>query len=491
MDFDKSPSQALAQEEAEVMSIFEKHSGLYTDHYELTMAQGYFLNNMQDIPACFDYFYRENPYQNGYAIFAGLWDLLEILEGFRYDEEDCSFLEARGFAPQFLDFLKKFEFRADIYAPEEGEVVFPFEPLVRVEGNIIESQIIETVVLNILNFETLIATKAARIRHAAGDKLIIDFGLRRAHGLGGIHASKAAMLGGANSTSNVYSAFLFSLISTGTQAHSWIQAYDDEISAFRDFAKAFPKRCVLLVDTYNTLRSGMPNAIIVAGEMESRGDRLFGVRIDSGDLAYLSKKARLMLDEAGLHYVKIVASNKLDEHVIKSLLEQGSPIDVFGVGTRLVTGQPDGALDGVYKLSMSMRKPRLKISENPEKIILPGRKNVFRCTDENGHFYADCIALEEEDEIDVMYHPHHVGKSTAISPCSKERLLRKVMAKGKIIIGKKKIDEMAAFVQARLRQLPEEHKRFENPHIYKVGISKRLMDLRSMLVDDIRRKYAS
>jgi nicotinate phosphoribosyltransferase len=473
------------------MGLLEKHTGLYTDHYELTMAQGYFFNNMKDIPACFDYFFRKNPFCGGYAIFTGLWDLLEILEGLRYDDEDCNFLKSIGFAPEFVDFLKKFEFRADIYAPKEGEVVFPFEPVVRVEGNIIESQIIETLVLNILNFETLIATKAARIRHAAGDKLVIDFGLRRAHGLGGILASKAAVLGGANSTSNLYSAFLFGLTSTGTQAHSWIQAYDDEISAFRDFAKAFPGRCVLLVDTYNTLRSGMPNAIMVAKEMEARGDRLFGVRIDSGDLAYLSKKAREMLDEAGLPYVKIVASNKLDEYVIKSLLEQGSPIDAFGVGTSLVTGHADGALDGVYKLSMSNNKPRLKISENPEKIILPGRKNVSRCTDENGQFYADCIALDDEDNIDVIYHPHQPEKSSLVSVYKKERLLQKVMDKGRIIIDGEKPEQIAAYVQARLRQLPEEHKRFENPHIYKVGISNRVMDLRSVLVDDIRRKYSS
>ncbi|HUI44436.1 MAG TPA: nicotinate phosphoribosyltransferase [Nitrospirota bacterium] len=469
----------------------EKHTGLYTDHYELTMAQGYFFNGMKDIPACFDYFYRENPFRGGYAIFAGLRDLLEILEGLRFDDEDCNYLRSIGFDPAFVAFLKNFEFRADIYAPEEGEVVFPFEPVVRVEGNIIESQIIETMVLNILNFETLIATKAARIRRAAGDKLVIDFGLRRAHGLGGILASKAAVLGGANSTSNVYSAFQFNLASTGTQAHSWIQAYDDEITAFRDFAKAFPRRCVLLVDTYNTLKSGVPNAITVAGEMEARGDKLFGVRIDSGDLAYLSKKARKMLDEAGLQYVKIVVSNKLDEHVIKSLLEQGSPIDAFGVGTKLVTGHPDGALDGVYKLSMSNNKPRLKISENPEKIILPGRKNVFRYTDENGQFYADCIALDEEDEIDIIYHPHQPAKSSVVSAYKKERLLRKVMDKGTIIIERKKPEEIAASVQARLRHLPDEHKRFENPHTYKVGISKRVMHLRSMLVDEIKRKYTS
>lgn len=470
------------------MTLLDKHSGLYTDHYELTMAQGYFLNNMKDIPACFDYFYRKNPFQGGYAIFAGLGDLLEILEHLRFEHEDRSYLKTLGFVPEFINFLNNFEFKADVYAPEEGEVVFPFEPVVRVEGNIIETQIIETLVLNILNFETLIATKAARIRRAAGNRLVIDFGLRRAHGLGGIQASKAAVLGGANSTSNVYSAFLFGLVSTGTQAHSWIQAYDDELTAFRDFAATFPGRCTLLVDTYNTLKSGIPNAITVAKEMETRGAKLSGVRLDSGDLAYLSKKARKMLDDAGLGYVKIVASNKLDEYVIKSLLEQGSPIDAFGVGTRLVTGHSDGALDGVYKLTMSNNKPRLKISENPEKIILPGRKNIFRCTDENG-FYADCIGLDDEDDIEAIYHPHQPEISGSVRGYKKEKLLRKVMDKGKIITEKKKPEEIAAYVQARLGHLPEEHKRFENPHIYKVGITKRVMDLRSVLIDAIRKRY--
>ena len=292
--------------------------------------------------------------------------------------------------------LKAFDFKADIYAPEEGEVVFPYEPVVRVEGNIIETQIIETMLLNILNFESLIATKASRIRHAAGDRLVIDFGLRRAQGLGGVLASKAAVIGGVNSTSNVYSAFMFGLVSAGTQAHSWIQSYDDEITAFRDFARAFPKNCVFLVDTYDTLKSGIPNAITVAREMEAQGEKLFGVRLDSGDLAYLSKSARKMLDDSGLHYVKIVTSNQLDEYLIKSLLEQGAPVDAFGVGTKLVTGLDDAALDGVYKLAMSGSKPRLKISESPEKIILPGIKNVFRCIDDNGKFYADCIVLADE-----------------------------------------------------------------------------------------------
>jgi nicotinate phosphoribosyltransferase len=476
--------------EPQSMALLEKHAGLYTDHYELTMAQGYFLNARKDVPACFDYFFRTNPFGNGYAVFAGLRDLLEILEHLRFDDEDRSYLRAIGFASDFLDFLEGFELRADIYAPDEGEVVFPFEPVVRVEGTIIEAQIIETLVLNILNFETLIATKAARLRMAAGDRIVMDFGLRRAQGLGGILASKAAVLGGANSTSNVYSAFLFGLTSTGTQAHSWIQAYDDELTAFRDFARAFPGRCVLLVDTYDTLRSGMPNAITTAREMEKRGEKLLGVRLDSGDLAYLSKRARSMLDEAGLGYVKIVVSNKLDEYVIKSLIEQGAPVDAFGVGTKLVTGQSDAALDGVYKLSMSDGKPRLKISEDPEKIILPGRKNVFRCTDESGLFRADCIALESEEDVQVIYHPHHPEKKISAGAYKQERILRKVMERGKMIMERKGPQEIAAFVKTRLRQLPDEHKRFENPHVYKVGISKKLMDLRSVLVGEIRRKYA-
>src|SRR5208282_1892995 len=373
------------------MTILNKHAGLYTDHYELTMAQGYFFNNKKNTPACFDYFFRKNPFEGGSVIFAGLIDLLEVLETLRFDDEDCKYLRSIGFAAEFVEYLKGFEFRADIYAPEEGEVVFPYEPVVRVEGNIIETQIIETILLNMLNFESLIATKAARIRRAAGDRLVIDFGLRRAQGLGGIHATRAAVIGGANSTSNVYSAFMFDLVSAGTQAHSWIQSYDDELAAFRDFAKSFPQRCVFLVDTYDTLKSGIPNAVTVAREMEARGEKLSGIRLDSGDLAYLSKKARKMLDDAGLNYVKIMASNQLDEYLIKSLLEQGAPIDAFGVGTKLVTGGNDAALDGVYKLTMCGSRSRLKISENPEKISLPGIKDVFRCVDERGMFYADCV----------------------------------------------------------------------------------------------------
>lgn len=464
------------------MAFLERHAGLYTDHYELAMAQGYFANAMHKVPACFDYFYRQNPFQGGYAVFAGLRDLLEVLERIRFDPEDLGYLNSIGFSREFVDHLGSFTFRAAVHAPEEGDVIFPYEPVVRVEGGLLECQLVETLVLNVLNFATLVATKAARIRHAAGDRVVADFGLRRAQGPAGILASRAAVIGGVNSTSNVYSAFTYGLTSTGTQAHSWIQAHNDELTAFRAFARAFPERCILLVDTYDTLRSGLPHAITVGREMDARGERLYGIRLDSGDLAYLSKKARAMLDDAGLHGVRIIVSNQLDEHVIKSLIEQGSPVDGFGVGTRLVTGHPDGALDGVYKLSLSNEAPRLKLSETMEKISLPGRKKVFRCFDEAGLFSGDCIALDEEQQVDMMYHPHHPEMSRDLNTYRKEPLLRKVMDKGTVILESKTPEQIAGYCRTRLGQLPGEHQRFENPHVYKVGISRKLKDLRAELI---------
>ncbi|MGH2567747.1 MAG: nicotinate phosphoribosyltransferase, partial [Bacteroidota bacterium] len=326
----------------------KEHTALYTDFYQLTMAQGYFLTGKSETSAAFDYFFRENPFEGGYVVFAGLSDFLETLQDFRFAKDDLDYLAQVGLQEPFLRYLQQFQFRGTIHSVREGEVVFPVEPIVRVEGNIVETQIIETLLLNFLNFESLIATKAARIKFAAGSRRVVDFGLRRAQGLGGIFASKAAVLGGVEATSNLYTAYHWDLEVSGTQGHSWIQSFDDELSAFRKFAEIFPDRCVLLVDTYNSLRSGIPNAITVAKELESKGHRLVAIRLDSGDLAYLSKHARAMLDAAGLGYVKIVVSNQLDEYVIRSLLEQGAPVDVFGVGTHLVTGRNSPALDGVY-----------------------------------------------------------------------------------------------------------------------------------------------
>ncbi len=468
------------------MPILKNNTGLYVDFYELTMAQGYYLNGKIDLPAVFDYFFRFLPFGGGYVVFAGLMDLLEMLEHFRFDDDDCAYLESIGFHKEFTDYLRGFRHRLTIYAPREGEIVFPNEPVMRVEGNIIEAQIVETILLNMINFESLIATKAARIRYAAGDKLISDFGLRRAQGLAGIHGSRAAIIGGINSTSNVFSAKLFGLKATGTQAHSWIQAYGDELEAFRQFARIFPDRCILLVDTYNTLQSGIPNAITVAKEMEERGEQLRAIRLDSGDLAYLSKRARAMLDKAGLNYVKIVASNQLDEYIIRSLHTQEAPIDGYGIGTRLITGRGEAALDGVYKIAMIGDKPLMKISDNVEKMTLPGRKKVYRYINGEGIFNGDAVVLDQEEGVDWMYHPHKPDMCKRMDKMEREELTQKVMDCGEIVIKEESPYEIAKYLQKRMNMLSDEHKRFEFPHIYKVGISKQLMDLRSKMIREIK-----
>jgi nicotinate phosphoribosyltransferase len=333
----------------------------YTDQYEIAMGQGYFLAGRQAEYAVFDYFFRKNPFGGGYTVFAGLPDLLAVLENLRFDREDLDFLRAQEFHLDYLAYLKDFRFRGTLYAPPEGDLAFPTRPVLRVEGLLIETQIIETLLLNILNFQSLIATKASRIRHVAKDGVLIDFGLRRAQGLGGYHASRAAVVGGFDATSNARAARDFNLQPSGTMAHSYVQSHESELAAFRSFAAARPNDCVLLVDTYDTLQSGVPNAITVAREMEKKGQRLKAIRLDSGDLAYLAKRSRAMLDAAGLQEVKIAASNQLDEYVIRSLMSQGAPIDVFGVGTSLVIGRPDAALDGVYKMAAVDGRPVIKL----------------------------------------------------------------------------------------------------------------------------------
>jgi nicotinate phosphoribosyltransferase len=384
-----------------------------------------------------------------------------------------------------LQFLAGFRFRGTIYSVEEGEIVFPNEPIVRVEGTLIEAQLIETLLLNVLNFQSLVATKAFRIRQVSGDRVFSEFGLRRAQGTGGIMASRAAAIGGADSTSNVMAAALFNIPVSGTQAHSWIQSFDNEYEAFTAYAQVHGSNTILLVDTYNTLKSGMPNAIRVAHEMENNGDKLKGIRLDSGDLAYLSKKAREMLDREGLHYVKIVASNQLNEYVIKSLLsEQNAPIDAFGVGTELAAGKPDAALDGVYKLSAVNGSPRMKISENIEKVTLPGIKKLVRFSDSDGKFFRDGILLEEEkisDETSV-FHPVYPEKNTRVAGLKSENLLKAVYADSNSLIPDKNPSEIFGFLKERISCLPVEHLRFIRPHLYKVGISEGLLDLRAKLI---------
>ncbi|MFO8146394.1 MAG: nicotinate phosphoribosyltransferase [Bacteroidota bacterium] len=460
----------------------------YTDQYQLAMAQVYFQNGQRETTAVFDYFFRKLPFKNGYAIFAGLENLLEILEDLRFSDADINYLKKQEFSEEFIEYLRNFKFRGTIYSAREGDLVFPTRPVLQVEATMIEAQIIETMLLNILNFQTLIATKASRMRLVAGDRTLLDFGLRRAQGSGGYYASRAAIIGGFNGTSNVIAGKDFDIPVSGTMAHSFIQSYDDELKAFRAFAKGRPHDCVLLVDTYDTLKSGLPHAIKVGKEMEEKGEKLMGIRLDSGDLAYLAKESRKMLDNAGLEYVKIAASNQLDEFVIKSLLEQQAPIDVFGVGTNLVTGSPDGALDGVYKLAESNGKPRLKISESLSKVTIPHKKQVYRLSNSEGHMIgADAITMRDETRIDRIHDPMESLKSLAVEGSKMEALLHPVMKDGKRTEKSRSLEEISQFAKERLEALPAEYKRFFNPHIYKVGISSRLKEERENLLN----KYKS
>lgn len=460
-------------------------SGLYTDMYELSMAEAYFKQKMQNVPACFDYFFRKLPFAGGYVIFCGLGELLPVIETLHFNSDEIDWLHKQGFNKSFLSWLEAFRFKGMIHSMQEGEIVFPLEPLLQVEGGLAEVQLIETLLLNYLNFQSLIATKAARVRYAAGNRHLSELGLRRAQSLGGISASRAAIAGGFDSTSNMFASKKYDIKAVGTMAHSFIQSQENEITAFRKFAEAQPHNCTLLVDTYDTLKSGIPNAIKVAKKMKEKGQRLQAIRLDSGDLAYLSKRGRKMLDDAGFQDVQIVVSNQLDEYLIKSLLEQKAPIDSFGVGTSLATGQPDAALDGVYKLSEINGEPKIKLSENIQKVTLPGRKQAYRFTDENGFFVADAIALVKDPIPDKMIHPFDMEKNMQLDPELAHSLLNKVMENGRSLLEQYEPKDVAAFVQKRMQQLPEEHKRFNNPHIYKVGISKPLQQLRS----DLRKKY--
>lgn len=464
-----------------------KFTGTYTDLYQIAMGQAYFLNAYHQKSAVFDYFFRKIPFDGGYVVFAGLDILLEALEEFRFTYEEIEYLRSQGYREEYLKYLKNFKFRGSIYGCQEGEIVFPTEPILRIEGNLLETQLVETMLLNILNFQSLIATKAARIRSVAPKKIISEFGLRRAQGAGGLFASRAAVIGGADSTSNVLAGKMYGIPISGTMAHSFVQIFDDELTAFRTFARANPEACVLLVDTYNTLKSGVPNAIKVAKEMEKRGQRLLGIRLDSGDLSYFARKSRKLLDEAGLEYVKIAASNQLDEYVVRSLLQQNAPIDIFGVGTNLAIGKPQGALDGVYKLVMADHTARIKVSENIQKTTLPGKKQVFRLIAEDGSFYgADAVGLVDQEYPDKIIAPYDAHKSMQIQQISYEPLFIPLIQDGEIVYERKDLSSIKEYATTRLSLLPPEYKRFENPHAYKVGISPDIKKTR----DELFLKYS-
>lgn len=449
-----------------------KNTALLTDLYQLTMMQSYFDDGRINDTVSFDYFFRKIPYEGGYVVFAGLSELLNIISSLKFESDDLDYLKQTGFRKDFLKYLESFSFKGDLLSMEEGSIVFPDEPIVSVRGSLIECQLIETILLNTLNFNSLIATKALRIRIAAGDKILSDFGLRRSQGLGGIQASRASIIGGFDSTSNVLAAKEFGLKAVGTMAHSYIQSYDDELTAFKKFAESNPDNCTLLIDTYDTLKSGLPNAIKVAKEMDERGEKLKGVRLDSGDLLTLSKEVRKQLDSAGLGYVKIVASNQLDEYAITKLLEVDAPIDIFGVGTNLITGQPDAALDGVYKLSSINNRPSLKLSETEDKITLPGLKQVYRITDQTGFYLQDIIALENESPDEIM---------NGMENLKYEQMLKPVVRKGKVINHENDIENIKRNVLQNLQCLKPEQKIIDNPIHYKISLSNSLSKLQSEL----------
>jgi len=463
-------------------------SGLYTDFYELTMAQGYFYAGKKDIRATFDLYFRTNPFDGGYAVFAGLEDAAARVLGVRFSDDDIGYLAGLGFKKEFLSYLKDFRFTGDIDGFREGDMVFADDILLRITAPVIEGQILESMLLNIINFQTLIATKTMRIVSAARGRPVVDFGLRRAQGEASMAAARAAYIGGAIGTSNTLAAKQLGVPAIGTHAHSWIQSFESEYAAFKTYAGIYPDATTLLVDTYDTLSSGVPNAIRTAQEMEKSGHQLKAIRLDSGDMASLSRKARSMLDDAGLSSVKIVASNQLDEYLIESLLEQQAPIDMFGVGTKLICSFDQPALDGIYKLCEFGGAPTIKFSENQEKINNPGLKKTVRYVSGDGRFLIDGLLLDNEDEKvpAVLQHPTVAFKKTSPDGAGLDRVFFPVIRQGRMACAFPALADIRSFAQQRFGMLSDEHKRFIKPHTYRVGLSEKLCRLRQELIEKRR-----
>jgi nicotinate phosphoribosyltransferase len=464
---------------------------LFTDFYELTMAQGYWKLDREagsgEREAVFDVFFRHNPFAGGYSIFAGLEPLLYDLEDFSFGGEDVAYLESLGmFERGFLDYLSAFKFKCEVWAAPEGEVVFPQAPLLRVRGSIVEAQLVEGLVLNRLNFGSLIATKASRAYRASNYGKIMEFGLRRAQGPdGALGASRSAFIGGAMGTSNTLAGRLYGIPVMGTMAHSWIMAFPSELEAFDAYARMYPDTTAYLIDTFNTLDSGIKNAIASGKALAARGKR-FGVRLDSGDIDYLSREVRRALDAAGLQDAYIVVSNELDESIIEHLVADGAPVDSWGVGTRLVTGGAESAFPGVYKLAAVSRggrlEPTMKFSDNPEKSTNPGVKNVWRLWGDDGLALADLMALEGEEpkagEDVILNHPSADWRRLRVCPAEARPLLSKVMEGGKACADLPALADIRNGMRARLERFDPTYLRLLNPHIYKVSISSALRDLK-------------
>lgn len=468
---------------------------MMTDFYELTMANGYFESGKKDEICYFDVFFRTIPDKAGYAICAGLEQVIDYIQNLHFDEEDINFLRNKNcFSEEFLQYLSTFKFQGDIYAIPEGTPIFPNEPLLIIRGNAIEAQFIETFVLAEINHQTLIATKTNRIVRAANGRAISEFGARRAHGAeAAILGARAAYIGGCASTSNVQTDLTYNVPSGGTMAHSWIQMFGDEYEAFKQYCKIYPDNALLLVDTYDVIKSGVPNAIKAFNEiLLPMGKRPKGIRLDSGDIAYLSKKCRKMLDEAGFTDCKIFVSNSLDEYIIRDLLFQGAKIDAFGVGERLITSKSDPVFDGVYKLAAVEDDegniiPRIKISENVGKITTPHFKKVYRFYSKQSHkAEADLLSIYNE-ELDFtkpieLFDPMATWKRKILDDYEVEELLKPIFIQGKLVYNYPTIEEIRSYCHKQVESLWDEVTRFENPHNYYVDLTQKLWDVKQQLL---------
>lgn len=476
----------------------ERNLSMVMDFYEMTMSNGYFADQDHHAKVAFDVFYRKNPDQAGFSIFVGLEQIIEYIRNLHFDEDDIVYLrEQKLFSEEFLAYLKEFSFQGNVYAFPEGTVMYPNEPILTVIAPLIDAQLIETAILLEINHQSLIATKARRIVKAAKGRAVSDFGARRAHNMdAAVYGARAAYIGGAVGTATVLAGKMFQIPVSGTMAHSWVMYYRDEYTAFQKYAQTYPDAAVLLVDTYDVLGSGVPNAIRTAKEvLEPMGKRLKGIRLDSGDLAYLSKRARRMLDQAGLNDCKIIVSNSLDEYTITSILDQGGCIDSFGVGERLITSKSEPVFGAVYKIVAveedGVFQPRIKISENTEKITNPGLKKVYRIYDKQGNAIADLLAKADQ-VVDLSkpfryVDPMKPWKNRYFENCTAKELQVPVFENGRLVYKQPSMNEIAAYVRQQLdHEIWEEEQRFENPHNHYMDMTPELYEEKMNLLYEAR-----
>ena len=485
------------------MTQFDKRNlSMMMDFYEMTMSYGYFHQPNRDVRVAFDLFFRSVPDQGGYAIFAGLQHVIEFVENLSFSDADIAYFRKQNlFSEEFLDFLRGFRFRGDIYAMPEGTIIYPNEPLMTIVAPIIDAQLVETAILAQINHQSLVATKASRIVRAAEGRKVADFGARRAHNMdAATYGARAAYIGGIDMTATVSAGQQFNIPVSGTMAHSWVMFFEDEYTAFKKYAEIYPQATVLLVDTYDVLNSGIPNAIRIAHEvLAPQGHRLAGVRVDSGDLAYLSKRIRKMLDKAGLEDCKIILSNSLDEFTISSLLLQGARVDSFGVGERLITAKSDPVFGAVYKLVAVEEdgafQPRIKMSENVEKLTNPGLKDIYRIYDHHGKAVADMIAVQGE-QIDLTQpfryvDPHKPWKNRFFEGGSAVNLRRLYVRDGERVEDLPPLEEIRAYVRRQLaEEIWPEEQRFENPHRHYLDMTPDYYELKMGLLEEVRGKHS-